>query len=275
MLFYIKTLLVFTAACFISFDTIAQPNAVPMPRHSFTVIAHRGAHVSYPENTLEAYQQAINIGADYVEIDLRTTKDSALVSMHDGSVNRMTSGQGQIKDMLLTDLKQLAIKYNESQVKGVYRIPTFEEILKLCKNRIYIYIDFKDASVMQTMKVLKQYDMENQVIVYINSLAQLQEWKKIAPNMPLMLSLPKSANSAAGFKAFVQQYAPSLLDGDWLEYNEEILNAASKQGIPVWPDIQSKDEDQQWPKAISKGFKGLQTDQPEALIKFLQVKGLR
>ncbi|PAW95007.1 hypothetical protein CKK33_16485 [Mucilaginibacter sp. MD40] len=275
MLFYIKTLLVFTAACVISFDTIAQPNAVPKPRHSFVVIAHRGAHVSYPENTLEAYQQAINIGADYVEIDLRTTKDSVLVSMHDGSVNRMTSGQGQIKDMVLTDLKQLMIKSNGSQVKGVYRIPTFEEILKLCKNRIYIYIDFKDASVAQTMKVLKQYEMENQVIVYINSLAQLQEWKRIAPNMPLMLSLPKSAVNAAGFKAFVQQYVPSLLDGEWMDYNEEILNAASQQGIPVWPDIQSKDEDQQWPKAISKGFKGLQTDQPEALIKFLQAKGLR
>jgi len=81
-------------ACFASLQDAWQPNPVPKPRHRFTVIAHRGDHVNYPENTLAAYQQAIDDGADYAEIDLRTTKDGQLISLHNASVDQMTNGSG-------------------------------------------------------------------------------------------------------------------------------------------------------------------------------------
>src|SRR5580658_3936942 len=67
---------------------------LPAPRHAFTVVCHRGDHTHAPENTLAAFANAIKAGADYVEIDLRTTVDSQLVIMHDATVNRMTGGSG-------------------------------------------------------------------------------------------------------------------------------------------------------------------------------------
>jgi glycerophosphoryl diester phosphodiesterase len=65
------------------------------------------------------------------------------------------------------------------------------------------------------------------------------------------------------------------LDGGWKEYTKEMVQYATDQHIPVWPDIQGKDEDKDWDTAIALGFRGLQTDHPAALIKYLSEKGLR
>jgi hypothetical protein len=83
---------------------------LPPPRHQFTVVCHRGDHTHAPENTLAAFANAIKAGADYVEIDLRTTVDSQLVIMHDATVNRMTTGTGLIKDMRYDSLSKLRVK---------------------------------------------------------------------------------------------------------------------------------------------------------------------
>lgn len=271
-----KRYFILIIAGFIAIKAGAQTNPPPQPRHPFIVIAHRGDHVTYPENTLAGYAEAIKNEADYVEIDLRTTKDSTLVSMHDATVNRMTDGKGAVKDMTLREIEQLKVKSNDSLDKTVYHVPTFEEILKLCKDKIYIYIDFKQASVAGTYAMLKKYGMEKQALVYINGIQQLIDWRAAAPTMPLMLSMPNSAKDVTGMQTFINQAKPDLLDGGWKEYTNEMVSTAKGMQIPVWPDIQSKDEGPEfWKQAIAKGFTGLQTDHPAALVKFLKEKGLR
>jgi len=261
--------------CLVFSGGYAQVNPPPKARHSFIVIAHRGDHVIYPENTLAGYAEAIKHDVDYVEIDLRTTKDSELVSMHDGTVNRMTDGKGNVSDLTLDEIEQLQVKSRDSLDKKVYRVPTFAEILKRCKDKIYIYIDFKNASASATYAMLKQYSMEKQVLVYINNPQQFTDWRKTAPDMPLMVSLPGNVKDEAGMKAFLDQYKPDILDGGWKEYTPEMVSLAQGLHLTVWPDIQSKDESQNWEQAIAKGIKGLQTDHPAALIRFLKEKGLR
>lgn len=261
--------------CFLVIRANAQVNQPPPPRHSFTVISHRGDHVIYPENTLAAYAEAIKNGADYVEIDLRTTKDGQLVSMHDGTVNRMTEGKGNVSDLTLNEIEQLHMKSRDSLDKAVYRVPTFEEILKLCKDKIYIYIDYKKADVAAAYAMLKKCGMEKQVLVYINNPQQFVDWRRIAPDMPLMVSMPANVKDMAGMKAFIDKVKPDILDGGWEGYTAEMVVSAKAMQITVWPDIQSKDEAQNWNAAIAKGFTGLQTDHPAALIKFLKDKGLR
>ncbi|HEY9195530.1 MAG TPA: glycerophosphodiester phosphodiesterase family protein, partial [Mucilaginibacter sp.] len=141
-----------------------KPNPAPRSKHQFIVAAHRGDHVIYPENTLAAYEEAIKNEADYVEIDLRTTKDGELVSMHDGTVKRMTNGTGNIKDLTFNEVEQLIVKSKDTTDKTVYRIPSFKQILTLCKGRINIYLDFKAADPEQAYRMIKQYGMEKQVL---------------------------------------------------------------------------------------------------------------
>jgi glycerophosphoryl diester phosphodiesterase len=253
----------------------AQMATIPEHKHKFIVIAHRGDHIEVPENTIAAYEMGIEHEADYIEIDLRTTKDSILVIMHDATVDRMTNGKGKIADLTFAELRKLKVIDKVRASTKTYAVPTFEEVLKTCRNKIHIYIDFKNASVLQSYDMIKKYVMEKQVIVYINSQSQYQQWRELVPSMPVMLSLPDSVKNENQLKVFLAKYPLELLDGDYNGYTAQMVNAAQAAGKTVWPDIQSRDEDQNWDKALELKFKGLQTDHPKALIEYLKKKGLR
>lgn len=254
----------------------SQQAIIPKSKNGFVVIAHRGNHVAAQENTLAAFQNAINVEADYVEIDLRASKDSQLVIMHDGTVNRMTNGTGKVSDLTWAELKQLKVIDKNHPEWAEQSIPLFSEVLKLCKGKINIYLDFKNADVNASYQALKKAGMQHSVIVYINAAHQLAEWKKIAPQIPLMVSLPDSVQSAAQLNNFLDQYKIQLLDGSYKDYTVELVNAARAKNIPVWPDIQSATEGpEQWEKAINLGFTGLQTDHPEAMVNYLKNKKRR
>ncbi|TWJ01582.1 glycerophosphoryl diester phosphodiesterase [Mucilaginibacter frigoritolerans] len=254
-----------------------QFNPVPKLKHKFIIVAHRGDHTHYPENTIEAYNQAIKDKADYIEIDLRTTADGKLVSLHDASVNRMTDGKGLVKDLTLDQIENLKVSVkNKPDTTAIYHIPTFEQILKLCRNKIHIYIDFKEADATQTLNMLKQFHMEKQVLVYINKPSQITDWRKTDATMPLMVSLPDSVKSTESMRLFINQNRPDLLDGNYAEYDAQMVALANALGLPVWPDAQGPQEGPSvWDKAIEKGLRGLQTDNPPALAKYLKEKGLR
>jgi len=252
------------------------PNPVPQLRHKFIVVCHRGDHTVFPENTLKGYEMAINDDADYVEIDLRTTKDGKLVSMHDGTVNRMTDGKGNIRDLTLAEVENLKVKPRSKEDTVTYRVPTFEEILKLCKDKIYIYIDFKEADAQNTLDLLKKFGMEKQVLVYINQASQVTDWRKTYPRMPLMFSLPDNIKDTLGMKKVIDKYQVDVLDGDYSDYSPEMVKYGQNLGITVWPDAQSGSEGPiVWDKVLALGFRGMQTDHPQEAIKYLKEKGLR
>jgi glycerophosphoryl diester phosphodiesterase len=260
----------------LAFAGAQTPNPLPVPKHRFTVVSHRGDHTRAPENTLAAYTNAIDAGADYVEIDLRTTTDSQLVIMHDASVNRMTNDTGLIKNMTWEKLRTLKVKDKEHPEWGEQNVPLFSQVLDLCKGKIYIYLDFKNADPAAAYREILKHGMEKEVIVYINAPRQFGQWRLAAPAMPLMVSLPGSIKSADSLTAFVNRYHPDILDGDFDQYTEEMIKAAGAAGCVVLPDIQRPGENTAlWDKAIQKGLKGLQTDHPGDLVSYLREKQLR
>lgn len=252
------------------------PNPAPRSAHRFLISAHRGDHTHAPENTLQAYADAIKAGADFVEIDLRTTRDSQLVIMHDASVNRMTTGTGLVRDLLYDSLKLLRVREKTHPEWGEFEIPTFARVLELCKGKIGIYLDFKNADPAMAYKAIRQYGMEDQVIVYINAPQQFVGWRRVAPKMPLMVSLPATIRTTDSLAGFLSRYHPDILDGDWDGYTSEMVSLATKDGYLVFPDIQSPNESPAlWEAAVSKGIRALQTDHPGDLAAWLNDKRLR
>lgn len=243
--------------------------SLPPSDHKLIVIAHRGDHAHVPENTIAAYQQAIACGADYVEVDLRTTKDGHLVVMHDATVNRMTNGEGKVKNLTYDEIKKLFIKSKDHKR---YHISDFKSVLKTCKDHINIYLDFKDADVSQTYALIKKIGMQDHVVVYLNKEDQYDAWKKTAPEMPLMTSLPE--------KISLQQL-DSLLDKKKINivdnaYDPGKIKFLHQKGIAVWLDVESENEDSLiWKKMLSINADGLQTDHPEKLVRYLKKKNLR
>lgn len=104
------------------------------------IIAHRGASAYAPENTLAAFEKAIEMGAKIIETDVHQTKDSAVVIMHDLSVDRTTNGKGLIKDLNLNEFKALKINQNN------YSPPTLEEAIKLINGRCQLLIELKKGN---------------------------------------------------------------------------------------------------------------------------------
>lgn len=254
----------------------AQPAPLPAGSHQTVVIAHRGDHTQAPENTLLAYTNAIRNGVDYVEIDLRTTKDGQLVIMHDATINRMTNGTGTVQEHTLAALRTLVVADKNHPEWPTATVPTFAEVLQTCRKKTRIYLDFKAADVGQTLAELKLYQMEKSVIVYINAPEQFKDWRALAPEIPLMVSLPDSIKTPEALSRFLETYGPDILDGDHSDYTAAMVAAAKAKGVAVWPDIQSAGEGpQDWGPALQKGFSGLQTDHPKLLVQYLKKNGKR
>jgi glycerophosphoryl diester phosphodiesterase len=244
---------------------------LPSSKNKIIVIAHRGDHTILPENSLLAIQTAIDDGADYVEIDLRTTKDSQLVLMHDASVDRMTNGVGKVSTLSYESIRALKL-YNKSiNNSDTLQVPSFEEALRLCKNKINIYLDFKDANVQEAYAAIQKAKMENQMVVYINAPNQFIDWRKWAPKMPLILSLNTKVNDSLAMVNYLTHTNIDILDGNWNEYTKETVRAAKEMGVPVWADMQSKIEDENyWMKGLLLGLAGIQTDHPKELVQLIR-----
>jgi glycerophosphoryl diester phosphodiesterase len=250
-------------------------HTLPKSKNKIIVIAHRGDHQIAPENSLLAIKNAIVDGADYVELDIRTTKDGHLVLMHDGTVDRMTNGHGKVHELNFDSLRVLKL-FNKNIVNSdTLQIPTFEEALNVCKNKINIYLDFKAANVQQVYECIIKTKMENQLVVYINAPNQYADWRKYVPTMPLILSLNTKIKDSIAMVEYLERNPFDILDGNWTEYTKETVQAALLKGVPIWADMQAAKEDENyWTKGIELGLLGIQTDHPKELVQFIKKTNL-
>ena len=109
------------------------------------LIAHRGCRDIYPENTLEAFQAALDIQADMIELDVAYTRDRRLVVIHDDTVDRTTNGTGLVEDFNLADLKQLdAGSWFDPELKDC-RVPELREVLELVQDQMIVNVEIKDT----------------------------------------------------------------------------------------------------------------------------------
>jgi glycerophosphoryl diester phosphodiesterase len=105
------------------------------------IVAHRGASLDQPENTLDAFEAAVAAGADAVEFDVRVTSDDQAVVLHDATIDRTTDGTGLVRAMTLESLRRVAI----STPTGTTQIPTLAEVLATLTGRVAVDIEIKNV----------------------------------------------------------------------------------------------------------------------------------
>ncbi|HRX11765.1 MAG TPA: glycerophosphodiester phosphodiesterase family protein [Draconibacterium sp.] len=240
------------------------------PNNKIYVIAHRGAHQGIPENSLPAYQKAIDLGCDFVEIDIRTTKDGKFVSVHNSTIDNYTTGKkGSVKDLTLAELKSVDIGEKLGEEWKNTRIPTFEEILQLCRGKIGIYLDLKDAPVAELMKIIGKFDMEKDIIWYIpyRYLLETENTDTIFGSTFIMPDPQSEKNLEPMFKKF----KAAIVATDMGELSEHFVNAAHVNGAKVFVD-EKEGTIVEWQKIIGWKTDGIQTDNPAGLIEFLNQK---
>jgi len=164
------------------------------------IVAHRGASAQRPEGTLVCYRKAIKDGATAIEIDVRTTKDGVLVSLHDASLDRTTNGSGPIEKINSTDLKKLdAGSWFDAKYKSEH-VPTIREILKLAKGKIDVLLDLKETGSTYTAKVvgeIRKHGEPKRIIVGVRSVEQAKQFRKLLPEAQQIGLIPDTKSIEA------------------------------------------------------------------------------
>jgi glycerophosphoryl diester phosphodiesterase len=248
-------------------------------------MAHRGGEGRWPSNTLFAFEQAVRLGADSLEMDLQRTVDGVIVVRHDPFVESTTEGSGFIHDFRLADLKQLDAGYTWTEDGGQtfpYRgrgiaIPTLEEVFQAFPD-VHLNIDIKPVEpqvVHQLSEMLHTFNRLEQTTVGSFHDHQLRLFRQLCPQTP----------SAAGVAETRTFFILSRIFLDWLYHPQarafqipeyagalhlatpRFIQAAHAQGIQV--HVWTVNERADMLRLIEWGVDGIITDYPDILASVL------
>ncbi len=178
--------------------TLAQPLSQPLSQPN--VIAHRGFSAHAPENTLAAFQMAIDSGITIFELDVHVTSDDSLVVIHDHSTGHTASdGQNVIVDQI-TYQELSEIKAGYPKVFGeLFKdepYPTLREALALAKGKSKVCIELKVDSVEDAViKTIYQMGMENEVYIFSFDYEVVKAFQRADPSLPVIYLLEFSTHS--------------------------------------------------------------------------------
>jgi glycerophosphoryl diester phosphodiesterase len=153
----------------------------------FMVIAHRGASAYAPENTLAAFDLALQLGCRHLELDVDLTQDDQIVVMHDDTVDRTTNGTGPVGSHTLAALRALDAGAWFGVPFTGERIPTYAEVLERYRGRAHLHTELKGRAAnlaSSTVDLIRQYGMVEHVTVTSFQYPRLAEARAYAPELP-------------------------------------------------------------------------------------------
>ncbi|MCF2141496.1 MAG: glycerophosphodiester phosphodiesterase [Candidatus Lokiarchaeota archaeon] len=238
---------------------------------SISIHAHRGYSSKYPENTLLAFEKAIELKADYIELDVHSTSDNKIVVIHDYKTGRVASKDLVVSESTLEELK--ALDFTQGQ-----KIPTLREVLELCQGKIGINIEIKQKGITsQVNELIKEFNMEKDIIISSFLHEELIKFKKINPDLVFTTLEPTGGNiwaylfSIFNKKKFLINAQTVEAQGTNPYYkfiNKKFCTQAHELGLTVNP--WTIDSPKDWEKLIEAGVDSIITNNPEELIAFLK-----
>ena len=238
-------------------------NTLPSP----AIIAHRGASLHAPENTIAAFELAYQQNADGIELDVKLSADSVPVIIHDPTVDRTTDGSGTVADLSLLALKKLDA--GEGQ-----KIPTLAEVFESVGGKFLINIELTnyttrdDQLVDKVVEVVKKYNLEESILFSSFLPKNLKRVAQLLPQSPRgLLALPNLLGWLTR-KVFFRL-------GDYQALHPKLENTSQKQienahklgrKVNTWTVNDPKD----MRRLADWGVDGIITDDPELAVKMIR-----
>ncbi len=157
------------------------------------ILAHRGCRAQAPENSMPAFELALEQGADVLETDLQITKDRELLCIHDSTVDRTTNGSGRVDQMTLEEVKQLRVLGNNDDTYPDAKVPTLAELLEAFADRTFFALELKSSAFTQLadaellLNVLADHHALDRVLILSFSRQALGFMEQIQAPIPLGL----------------------------------------------------------------------------------------
>jgi glycerophosphoryl diester phosphodiesterase len=223
------------------------------------VISHRANALGAPENSIPALVNSITVGGDMAEVDVMLTADGSVIIFHDADLMRMAGDPRRIDEITSAELSDLRLITRQQIPDEQLRIPTLEEFLEIARDNITLMIElkyygFQPELAEETIRIIREQNMEDQVVLMSLSLRAVNQVHQLAPDIPVGYVSAVAAGDItripADFLAISHQnITPQLIR----------LTRERNQPVYAWTVNQSAD----MVTAIEKGVSGLITDEPD------------
>ena len=227
------------------------------------IIAHRGNSKFAPENTIVSFQEAFAAGADGVEMDLRRSRDGVLYLLHDNTLDRTTNGKGEAAKLSIAELKNFdAGSWKNKKYAGT-RIPTFEEVARICAGRGFMLLDLKENGLgAKIAEVVHKTGILDQIVVCCWTDVQLADARKHLPDAVLVKLGSAPANPPADWFRKLRQKGAAGLSLSYSSVTPAFLRKAIGASMPVY--VWTLDDASDIEHAYFLGAAGILTDTPAA-----------
>jgi len=256
-------------------------------RQNIHVAAHRGWSDAYPENTMEAFRAAAELGVDSIETDIRISKDGHLVLIHDDTVDRTTNGSGAVKDMTLAQLQALDAGIHKGEAFRGCRIPTLIEFLDYMKDypRITMDLELKEYPTEgheqaaysvcdRTLQLVEEYGFADRVVVNTFS-AKLHEYihQKYGNRYRQHVYFPISCMGDHTADPYAYAFCCCMFgENGQIMASRDVFAAMAARGVEPWAGAGVKDE-AGVDMAIRHGAVLITCNNPDAILSLLRQKG--
>ena len=264
------------------------------PHNYAMIIAHRGDWRYAPENSIRGFENCIKTGFDAIEVDVRMTKDSVLVIMHDETINRTTTGRGKVSDLTLAEIKEYKLKTPTNYVSD-QRVPTFEEVLELSKGKILIYVDKWQDHKEAVLEIVHKHGMDRQILLAGTTNMESDAYKLVTQYPEVNYAPFLQCNGLNDEKRFSDLQRKMKPIGYYIAFPSDTLSILkavkkySKKGNRLWVDtllgsccnggrndqLALSDIEASYGWLIDHGFSVFFTDDPHGVLKYLESRNMR
>jgi len=223
-----------------------------------TIFAHRGANSFAPENSLQAFEEALKMGCDGVEMDLRYTGSGDVIVFHDRNLWRMTGYRGSVIQMGLDNIKQFPLNQDRR-----FPIPTLPEVLDLIRDKLIINLELKrerfksNGFEIRTVQILNEFNLRDNIIISSFNPLVLKKIEGITKNKFHMGFIYRNRSH----KVMTLGTSIKSLHIEYTTLTKRYLLSKQKRGYKVYPWTVDKEGDMR--DLISMGVDGIITNRPE------------
>ncbi len=223
------------------------------------VTAHRGYSAVYPENTIPAFKGAIQVGADWAELDVQQTADGEVIVMHDSNLKRTTGLDKEVWQVTWDEIKDLDNGSWFDKKYQTVRIPTLEEVLKVCRGKIHLNIEIKPSGhdkdlEEQVAKLLKKYHMRDTCVVSSLKYDSLRKIKQADDSIETAYITSVSYGNFTDLKYADGYSVESTL------LSKSFVNKAQKAGKQIY--VWTVNSEERLEKVVGMGIDNVITDDP-------------
>lgn len=239
--------------------------ATTVAAQNIEIVVHRGANALAPENTVASAYAALQHGAQWIEVDVRRSKDGVLYNLHDETLDRTTNGTGRLADMPSEEVARLdAGSWFSPQFKGLH-VPTIAEMLDSLRGKASVFFDVKRGTpVASLVRLVREKGFAQNSFFWFADEGMLREFVKLAPEMKIKVN----ARDIDRLKYWQTVCKPSYVEIAPEYITRKFRRYCHRHGILVMAACQ-EDDTSQFQLVIQKKADMVNLDRPEIFFPLL------